>query len=300
MSKICNKCGAELEDGVLFCDKCGAKQEDNTSPSEVTPIQPAGDSQSSVSFTDEVKGKFPVTTIIGVAAVAVVAVIVVILICSLVSGGAKSTVKDYMKAFEKGNAKKCLNLTIPKSCQEDYIDEQYNIEVDEYIELQNEVYKAMWDGFKEEGKVKFDYEIKEVERFKKLDKLKDDVKDLLGEKMKDVKDFRDLLEDNKYDEELEDFDVDKVKDVYAVELKYVLEVDGDKICKENSALAIVYKYEGKWYLLNPPIVDYTVYSALTKDGKWDDDKEKYVYDMQDVVEDMDKAYEDLHEEMEED
>ena len=27
MSKLCNKCGAELEDNAVFCDECGAKIE---------------------------------------------------------------------------------------------------------------------------------------------------------------------------------------------------------------------------------------------------------------------------------
>ncbi len=34
MSKLCIKCGAELEDQAIFCDECGAKQETITNKSE--------------------------------------------------------------------------------------------------------------------------------------------------------------------------------------------------------------------------------------------------------------------------
>ena len=34
MSKLCIKCGAELEDQAIFCDECGAKQKTITNKSE--------------------------------------------------------------------------------------------------------------------------------------------------------------------------------------------------------------------------------------------------------------------------
>lgn len=301
MAKSCVKCGAELEDNAKFCAKCGTSQE---TANESTPSQDNSKnsdlSEKASEVTDKV-GKAAkdaskkATETVGqltegmnknvlIGIVAAAAIVVLIIICTLLSGGAKSTVKDYMKAFRKGNTKTLINLTIPKDAREDIIDQTYGMEVKEYIEEVDGIYDAMWKALKDEGKIKFDYEIKECEKLGKLKKLKKDVKDDYD--IKNLDDFQDMME-KRFDSLDVDLDADDIKSAYAVELKYILEVDGDKLCKENSEIVFVYKYKGSWYLAVAPLSYEGVYYAASDEKGFKD----VVEEIKDAKEDLDKALE---------
>lgn len=235
MAKVCKQCGAQLEDNVLFCDNCGTKQDEEVSGAEAKSSPLDGISQ---------KTGMPSTKIVGIVAVVVVVLIVLLLIKVLFGGGYKGAIKDYYSALQKGNTKKLIKVTYPKDSREDIIDDLWDMDIDDYYDAYDEVYDTFWEGLKDEGKTKLSYEIKTAEKLDKLDDLKSDVKDM---NIKDLDDFIDIM-DEMYEDY--DFDADKIKQCYAVEVKYTLEVDGDKAAKDTSII-FVYKYRGDWYIFNP-------------------------------------------------
>ncbi len=280
MSKFCNKCGAELEDDVKFCDKCGAPQEAASSASSAVESVSSSVSNTVSGAADAIKSKGFNPAYIGIGAVGIVAIVLICLIVSLFSGSPKSTVKAYMKAFEKGDVEKMLNVTIPKKIVDEYFEENYKdmkIDKDDYIEVYTDSYKALWDGLKDEGKVKVEYEIKKLENVDKADKLKKDLKAMDVKDLDDVKDGLDKLYDDT------NFDSDKVKKAYAAEVKTVITVDKDKAYSE-STIILIYKYKGDWYIANPPVDVSGVLSEL------DDDDYKDV--KKDVRKEMSKLYSD--------
>lgn len=254
---FCNNCGTQFDDSQAFCPNCGTA----SAPAEQAPVQaPAGN--------NNMKDKLP---LIIVAAAIIVLVIVIIVIAA--SGGYKKSVKNMFKYMEKGNTEKLLKLGYPKEIYEELIDEIYDMDVDEYVEAHDAAFEALWEGLEDEGKVKIDYEIKKAENLDKLDDLEDEV--YFGE-VEDLDDFIDYMDDVYGDY---DFDADKIKKAYAVEVKYTIEVDGDKAIKDTEVI-VVYKYKGDWY------TD-TVYDASTLAASLDSD------DYEDVIEDVGKELEDV-------
>lgn len=242
---ICSNCGTQYEDGQAFCPNCG------------TPADNPAPAASPLHENNDINQKLPVL----IGACVIVLLVLIVLIASL-SGGYKKAVKKSFKYFEKGKSEKLLNLTIPKKVREDFIDDMYDTDIDEYAEVYDAAYKAFWDGLKEEGKVKFTYEIKEAENLDKLDKLKDEFSKM------DLDDFKDMM-DEAYDDY--DFDADKIKKAYGVEVKWKLEVDGDKAANDTEDI-IVYKYKGDWYVMSPldlgdiiGELDYDDYEDVIKD-----------------------------------
>lgn len=276
MSKFCNKCGAELEDDVKFCDKCGFPQEATSSVSSAAESVSSTVSNTVSGAADAIKSKGFNPAYIGIGAVGIVAIVLICLIVSLFSGSPKSTVKAYMKAFEKGDVEKMLNVTIPKKIVDQYFDEHMkDVDKDDFIDVYTESYKALWDGLKDEGKVKVEYEIKKLENVKKLDKLKKELKD------RDIKDLEDVQDglDKMFDDT--DFDSDKVKKAYAAEVKTVITVDKKKEYSDT-AVVLIFKYKGDWYLANAPVDITDVVSELDSE------------DFEDVIKDVRKEMSELY------
>lgn len=259
---FCNNCGTQFDDTQAFCPNCG------------TAVEAANNAASPQPFAPKKGGNSKLIPLIGVAAVAVILIIVIVAIAS--SGGYKKAIKNQFKYLEKGKVEKLYALTAPEAVREDSVDESYELDLDEYYEIMTAASEAFWEGLKDEGKVKLDYEIKAAENLDDLDELKKDMKD--DWEIKDLDDFIDGM-DELYEEY--DFDADEIKKAYAVEYKYTLEVDGDKAISKKD-IAIVYKYEGDWYIysgLNPLSLAYQL------------DEEDY----EDVIEDVQKELEDLYE-----
>ena len=68
-----------------------------------------------------------------------------------------------------------LALEKSEDFYEEEFDEIYNVDVDEYCEIMDAAYDALWEGLQDKSKVKLEYEIKNCENVDKLDKFEDDV-----------------------------------------------------------------------------------------------------------------------------
>lgn len=283
--KKCPKCGVELPDEAAFCNNCGenlsAKPEEaqTEEKAEAPVVAPVSENNQVLENAKEENKN----TKIGILAVggfaAVLVLIILIVIISSASGSPKSVIKAQMKAFEKGDVKTMIYGSMPSKAVDSYLDDELDMTSKEFIELTQPIYDAMWDGLKSEGKVKFSYEIKKVENLDKLDKLKDDAK-RLG--YKDLDDFKDYVEDDFDDYDL---DSDKISKAFFAEVKWEITVDGDKAVKKQTTFITIYKYKGKMYVYNGLPDFYEVYSNLDRD------------DYDDVIDDMKDAIEDLNDEL---
>ena len=272
--KFCNKCGAQVEDDVMFCPSCGNQVDAAPAAEQASnPIATAADAVEAK--LGDKKG-----LIIGAAVIVVAAILVIVLLSALFGGSGKAATKKFMKAFKNGDVKTMEHLTVPKDCRKEYYDDE-DVKEKDVIKAMKPVYKTLWSGLKDEGKVKFTYEIKRVENLDKLDKLEDDVENSYG--VDDLDDFRDKMDDSYWSDEY-DMDADKIKKAQAVEYKWTLEVDGKKEAKGNGVL-IAYKYKGSWYLSGEPVGIYSVTSQLDYD------------DFEDVLDDVGDAMEDAYDEL---
>lgn len=255
---FCGNCGTQFADGAPVCPNCGTPAGAQAQAAEGAAVG---------GF--DVKKNLPI--IIGAAAAVVV---VLILFIVAAGGGYKKAIKNYMNAFKAGNVQKMELTGMDKKVLNEYYDDYYDMTLAEYAKAEKPIYDAMWKGLKKEGKVKFNYEIKNAENIDKLDKLEDDVY------FDDLDDFIDAMDDA-YDDY--GFDADKISKCMVVEIKWTLEVGGKKEASDKS-IAYVYKYKGKWYYAGGP-----EYSSIYYD--LDDD------DFEDVIDDMDDAKEDFYDEI---
>lgn len=298
---FCQKCGSQFEDGTAFCPNCGAPVE---GPQEVADAvekkaddfgdkakdvasnvaNTAGDAANAVygkvsNVSDAVADKFNLDeksrSVLPKIICGVLVIGIILILVALFGGGAKSTLKKYYKAVGKFDAKTQFNLTTPKQIQEDVIDDEYDCSVKEYLKVVKEANNALYDGLKEEGKVKFTYEIKAFEKLGKLKKIDED-DDLGG--IEDLDDFKDRME---YLEDDTDFDASKIKAAYAAKIKWKFTVGGDKVDSGND-FCFVYKYKGKWYVLGAIDTDTLAYAC-----SGEDDYEDAVDDYYDALEYLD-------------
>lgn len=114
MPKFCSQCGSQISDDSTFCANCGNRMDDavNTTETVSTNDAPSADS----SFNKGValaKGKIGAgiekfktnpkrDKYIGFAAVVIVAIVVLCVLYSLIFGGYKGAVREYMNAKEDG------------------------------------------------------------------------------------------------------------------------------------------------------------------------------------------------------
>ena len=204
--KFCEFCGAPMEDNVNFCGSCGKKQTEEA-------VEMAATSKKSGGF--DLKN----APVIGAA-------VVVVLILFLLFGGRgpEKTAKQFMKAVVRGNAKKVVKL-LPKDMVKEMMDEA-DMSKKEPVEELDESLGYFADELED---YKFSYEV-------------DDVDDIKGEELKDIKD------------ELKEMGVSKkkVKKAKEVEVEMTMREKGaSKDEEETQSLSIIVVKIGRnWYVAN--------------------------------------------------
>ena len=275
---FCKNCGAQFEDGQAFCPSCGtavsAAEVNGGAAPQAAPApdySAAPDYSSAPSFEAPKSGG---SKILPIALVAAVIALVIVALTILLGNPGKKAVKKYYKAIEKFDEKKILEMTLPKEGWEEMFDKQ-KYDYEDYVEAMSAAAEALLEELKDEGKVKFEYEIKEIEKIGKLDKLKGDVK-INGEKIKTLEDLQEALED---DFEKYDLDAEKIKKAYAAEVKWTLTVDKDKAAKDTDTV-IIYKYGSSWYVNNGTSISEIAMSLDSDD--YDDAIEAYRDELKDL------------------
>ena len=233
MSKFCNHCGAALEDEAAFCNNCGGAVEAAPAPEAAPEAAPA-----KASFIDQVKGFFGKLAaaakadpkragIIGGGAALIIVLIVVL--CIVLGGSSPDgVVGDYLKLMQAKASKSDIKNMMPKALWE-YVEEEYEVELDDVWEWYDEEYKDNWEesleGMEEEyGKnVKISHKITDKEEMDE-----DDVEDLA-------------------DELKEQYDIKKKSVTAAYELEVELTIKGSEDDDSNDMDMTAVKIDGKWY-----------------------------------------------------
>lgn len=267
---FCTKCGAEIAPNSKFCTTCGATV-DAAAPA-TTPVQPqaapvytapqapapapaqpkeerakvdAASVKATLVETLKPAGNFikkiwankivSLSIILGVALILVVGIVGTVLNLT----GYKSALNNFVDVMN-GDASK-LEKVMPNEYWE-YMDEEYNKELDDYVEEFEDEYDDYVKELRGEfGKnIKFSYEIEEAE---KMDK--DDVEDLA----------EGLADEFSY------IDEDDVKEAYEVEMEMTIKGSKDDDSIEMDVLCV--KIGSGWYLIRSGgSGDYVYYAFL--------------------------------------
>lgn len=132
MSKICPKCGVQLDDNATFCTTCGERL--NAQPTNRRP--------------NAKKPALPNKKLLMLAGAAIVAIIAIILVFSLIFPSPKAIAKKYVSGYIKGNATRVVNCMPSfmfedrdekKEAIEDLEDMLEEMELDEYDKIKYEV-----------------------------------------------------------------------------------------------------------------------------------------------------------------
>lgn len=166
MSKFCNQCGSQLEDGAAFCRSCGARQAQAAAqqpppPVSQMPPQPVYGQPVYAPQPGVKKGNKAI--LIGVAAVAVVLVVVLCLV--LFSGpGYKGAVDTLIAVNFRGEAGKLEKLA-PKEYW-DYIEEQYDQSLDDIKDSFDDNFENYMDSMEDDlgTNIRVTYKITEAEK----------------------------------------------------------------------------------------------------------------------------------------
>lgn len=156
---FCKNCGQQVPDGTAFCPSCGTKVE---APAAAAPAASAPAASA--------KSKLPVKLPVLIGAAAVVVLVVVIVVAALVSGGARGTLKKYLKTQLALNEQ-----SFEASRELDFAESKSDLkalgiyEEDSYVK-----------------KFDYDYDIKSVKTFKDGDKAFDGCIKILEEKYEDA------------------------------------------------------------------------------------------------------------------
>jgi len=228
--------------------------------------------------------KKPVAVFILLAIVVIAAVVGIIFIV----GNNKKKTEDYeiavnrfMDAFLSRDAEEKAQVMLTEDMLEYFVDSYLDVDIDDYYDACNGLYELAWDYFEDQGELEYTYEIVNAENIEELDEYKKYMKEL---GVKDLEDFAEVLE-IKYD-----IDPDDITDVYIVEVKYLLELDGDKLYKGKNVFG-VYQYDGEWYAIpmnsvdGPTVILFLVDYLDSSDcsSKFYDKILDYVYDNSDVI-----------------
>lgn len=223
MSKICKNCGTELGDEFVICTNCGADVSEVES-AEVEKKDIAEEVTEKINdVAEKLKGD---KKLLGIAIGGVVALVVVIaLLFTFVFGsGYKKAIDNYIKFMGEGNAK-VISKMIPADALK-YLEDEEDFDLDEYKEQYEEMYESRLESLEDEyGKnIRFSYKVTDKDELseKKLNALRDNLKDNYDIAKKDV------------------------KKAYEVELELTIKGKDDK--DTNDAELIVVKIGGSWYV----------------------------------------------------
>ena len=187
MSKICKNCGAELGDGFVVCTNCGADVSDITAEAEKKDL--VGDLKNKArEVAEKLNGN---TKLLGavIGGAVVIIVLAVVLFTTIFGGGYKKAIDNYIKFAGEGNTK-VITKMLPKEALK-YLEDEEDFDLDEYIENFEEMYEDRVENLEEEyGKnIRFSYKITDKDELseKKLNTLRDNLKDKYDIAKKDVK-----------------------------------------------------------------------------------------------------------------
>ncbi len=184
MSKFCPKCGTQMNDNEVFCQKCGAKYEQANAPVANAPKQ----NNVVNDMIAKAKGSNK-NLLVGVVAVAVVVIALIVLISSIFTSSYKDPIDNMIDVMFEGKVKKIEKLA-PKEYWK-YMEEEFDTELDEIIEQAEESIEYMMEMYEEEYgkniKVKYKITDKDTLSDKKLDDIKEGLKDNYDIAKKSVK-----------------------------------------------------------------------------------------------------------------
>lgn len=228
MAKFCGNCGAQSDDNAKMCGNCGAPFAESKSGAGniLSKIPGVND----LNIKPEQKEQIVKIAKIAVPAAAALVVVLILIFGIIVPNtGAQKAVKDYFKAFQKGEAATIVEY-LPAAASA-YLDEDEDIKdgvkeaVDLSIENLNDKYG---EGFK--------FKVKNVEKEKLDEDDLDDVRDAYDE-------LSDMLD--KYSED-NSFETPEIKSGYKFEFELVLK--GDKRDKTEDCEITMIKEDGKWVI----------------------------------------------------
>lgn len=236
MSKFCGNCGALCDDSVKICGNCGApfaEPETNSGNilSKIPNINNINlDNLKNINIKPEMKDQATKIAKIALPAVAgVVALLVIIFAIIVPNTGAQKAVKDYFKAFQKGESAKIVEY-LPVSASA-YLSEDENLMdmLDATLELSIDDLNGKYgEGFK--------FKVKKVEKEKLDEDDLDDIRDAYDEIADGLKAFN---ADS-------DFETPEIKAGYKFEFELVLK--GDKREKTEDCEMTMIKENGKWVI----------------------------------------------------
>lgn len=236
MSKFCQNCGKALDDAVRFCDGCGAPQQ--AAAPQAAPAAPKQDSDFKKTldkvvtevktfangFVNRCKAdkKFLYTCIGAVAGV----IVVIVLLSLLLGGGGMTKPIDLMiDVGFKGKVEKIKQMA-PADYWE-YMEDEYDMDVDDMIEEAEEGLEDTLDYLEEE----YGENIRVSYKVTKKKKLSDKKLEGIAEALADA------------------YDLDEDKFTEAYELDVEMTIKGSEDDDEDENELTVIKYKGKWYAI---------------------------------------------------
>jgi hypothetical protein len=288
---FCRKCGTQIADDSSFCALCGTKtvggiigeESADGRSSEVTsdiiiektPENIDGYSENeSVSLPEEKhkksysskKFKHHKKLIIVLTIVVIVGVIVSVLLClyrSSDSCSVQQVVKEYFKGLEKGDSKQIFLSVAPKDVMQEVKDAYCygdGTSLKEFYSEHDRAFNIFYDVLKEQGNVKLNYKIINMENLDDLDKL---TEDSAKYEISNLEDFRTSMEESlgAYD-----FYASRIKKAYIAKISWTISIDGERFAGVRQDI-FIYKYNNDWYLINGPCLG-DLFSAV-HDAEYD-------------------------------
>lgn len=209
MSKFCTNCGNMLEEGVDVCSKCGAKVDAEPKAAVKTKIDPVA----------WFKGLDQTVRYITLGVVGVL-VLAIVLISAFSGGGYTKPLDNFFDGAFGADVDKLLKA-MPEEVVEEIEDSDY-MDIDDLEDMLDELLEEMEDEYGKRVKVSYKVEDKKELSEKKLDALKDELKDSYGISKKDVK--------------------------KAMELELEVTIKGSEDKDSNDMEVVVVKIGGKWYM----------------------------------------------------
>ncbi len=276
---FCRKCGTQIADDSSFCALCGTKtvggiigeESADGRSSEVTsdiiiektPENIDGYSENeSVSLPEEKhkksysskKFKHHKKLIIVLTIVVIVGVIVSVILClyrSSDSCSVQEVVKEYFKGLEKGDSKQIFLSVAPKDVMQEvkdaYYHDFYGTSLKDFYSENDKAFNIIYDVLKEQGNVKLNYKIINMENLEDLDKL---TEDSAKYEISNLEDFRTSMEESLGDY---DFDASRIKKAYIAKISWTISIDGERFAGVRQDI-FIYKYNNDWYLINGPSI----------------------------------------------